>query len=230
VTATPSAGATGFLYPFLDASEDSPERLLADLAASARAKIAESVQLQHRTADVHAEELRTAARAMCERFRSGGRLYTFGNGGSSTDATTVASLFARPPRGRCLPAWCLSDDQAILTALSNDVGFDLVFARQLMACGRGNDIVLALSTSGCSEDLVVAVAEARRRGMLTIAFSGYDGGRLGASGDVNHSFTVASQSVHRIQEAQAHLAWQLWAAVQDTLTEPESLTSLNGGS
>jgi len=221
--------ATGFLYPFLDASENSPEKLLSDLAASARGKIAESVALQRQTAEDYVEQLRTTALAMRDRFRAGGRLYTFGNGGSSTDATTVASLFARPPRGRSLPAWCLSDDQAILTALSNDVGFDLVFARQLMACGRPSDIVLAISTSGCSEDLVVAVAEARRRGMLTLAFSGYDGGRLGASTDVDHSFTVASQSVHRIQEAQAHLAWQLWTAVQDALLEPSSPASINGG-
>lgn len=217
--------STGFLYPFLDAREDSPEKLLADLAASARAKIAESAALQRATVESHADRIAAAAAAMADRFRAGGRLYTFGNGGSSTDATTVASLFAHPPCGASLPAWCLSDDQAILTALSNDVGFDLVFARQLMACGRPTDIVLALSTSGCSEDLVVAVAEARRRGMLTLSFSGYDGGRLGASDDVDHSFTVASQSVHRIQEAQAHLAWHLWSAVQNAMTSAH----VNGG-
>jgi D-sedoheptulose 7-phosphate isomerase len=218
---------TGFLYPFLDASEDNPEKLLADLATSARAKIGESVALQQRTVADHADGIAAAATAMVARFRAGGRLYTFGNGGSSTDATTVASLFARAPRGQSLPAWCLSDDQAILTALSNDVGFDLVFARQLVACGRTTDIALALSTSGCSEDLVVAMGEARRRGMLTISFSGYDGGRLGASDDVDFSFTVASQSVHRIQEAQAHLAWHLWSAVQVALSSP---AHVNGGS
>jgi D-sedoheptulose 7-phosphate isomerase len=229
MTATPPPGPSSFLYPFLDASEDSADRLLADLTASARAKMAESTALQQRTAADCQDEVRVAAAAMLARFRAGGRLYTFGNGGSSTDATTVASLFARPPEGRPLPAWCLSDDQAILTALSNDLGFDLVFARQLMACGRSSDIALALSTSGCSEDLVVAMREARRRGMLTIAFSGYDGGRLGASPDVAHSFTIGSQSVHRIQEAQAHLAWILWAAVQALNVSP-SLVPVNGGS
>jgi D-sedoheptulose 7-phosphate isomerase len=225
---------TSFLYPFLDASERGSERLLADLALSAAAKIADSTDLQRRTAERYAGPVRAAAAAMAQRFRAGGRLYTFGNGGSSTDATTVATLFARPPRGRALPGWCLSDDQAVITALGNDVGFDLVFARQLMACGRRSDIAMALSTSGCSEDLVVAMSEARRRGLLTIAFSGYDGGRLAASSDVDHCFTVDSQSVHRIQEAQADLAWRLWAGVQDVLDASSSVSPpiavINGGS
>src|SRR4051812_39575529 len=97
MTGAPVRPATGFLYPFLNAAEDSAERLLADLSASARAKITESTQLQQRTAADCADEVRLVAAAMLTRFRAGGRLYTFGNGGSSTDATTVASLFAQPP-------------------------------------------------------------------------------------------------------------------------------------
>jgi D-sedoheptulose 7-phosphate isomerase len=226
---TETAPATGFLYPFLDASESGPQQLLTDLAASAAAKIAQSRALQRQCVDQFAAELSTAATAIATRCAAGGRIYTFGNGGSSTDATTVAALFAAPPRGRGLPAYCLSDDQAILTALGNDVGFDLVFARQLMACGRPGDVVIAMSTSGCSEDLVVAVREAHRRGMLTIAFAGYDGGRLAEIAEVDHCFTIPAQSVHRIQEAQAFLAWHLWSAVQDATVTPSSPAG-NGGS
>jgi D-sedoheptulose 7-phosphate isomerase len=205
---------TGFLYPFLDRSETGPERLLVDLAASARAKMAESEALRRHSRALYATELAAAATAMAARFRAGGRLYTFGNGGSATDAATIASLFAHPPCGVALPARCLAADEAILTALGNDVGFELVFARQLMACGGKLDMAVAISTSGCSADLLVAVDEAKSRGMLCIAFSGYDGGRLAATPNVDHCFTVPSQSVHRIQESQAALAWQLWSEVQ----------------
>jgi D-sedoheptulose 7-phosphate isomerase len=227
MTQASSSAATGFLYPFLDRTETGPEKLLADLATSAAAKIAASDQLQAHCLGSYATELRACAAAIAARFRIGGRLYTFGNGGSSTDATTVASLFARPPWGDALPACCLSDDQAVLTALGNDVGFELIFARQLMACGRPSDMVIALSTSGCSPDLVTAIQEAHRRGMLTIALAGYDGGRLGAMPEVDHCFTVPSQSVHRIQEAQARLAWQLWSDVQDASVA--SPPARNGG-
>jgi D-sedoheptulose 7-phosphate isomerase len=226
---TEAAPSTSFLYPFLDASESGPQQLLNDLASSAAAKIAQSVALQRECLQLFAPELAAAAAAIAARCTTGGRIYTFGNGGSSTDATTVAALFAHPPRGRGFPAYCLSDDQAILTALGNDVGFDLVFARQLMACGRPGDVVIAMSTSGCSEDLVVAVREAQRRGMMTIAFAGYDGGRLAGMPEVHQCFTIPAQSVHRIQEAQAFLAWHLWLAVQDATATPSS-PAVNGGS
>jgi D-sedoheptulose 7-phosphate isomerase len=150
---------------------------------------------------------------MAHRFAAGGRLFTFGNGGSSTDATTLAELFARPAAGDPLPAWSLTTDQAILTALGNDVGFELVFARQLIARSRSGDIAIAMSTSGSSPDLMVALREARRRGLYTVGFAGYDGGSFATSPDVDVCFIVRSQSVHRIQEAQALLGYQLWDSV-----------------
>ncbi len=206
---------TGFLYPFLDAEERDQESLLRDLAASARAKAAESAALRQATLDANAGLVETAAAEMARRFTAGGRLFAFGNGGSSTDASTLAGLFAHPPTGAPLPAWSLTADQAILTALGNDVGFELVFARQLIARGDGGDIAVALSTSGSSKDLTAAFREARRRGMYTVGFAGYDGGEFAASADVDVCFVVRSQSVHRIQEAQALLGYTLWAAVQD---------------
>jgi D-sedoheptulose 7-phosphate isomerase len=208
---------TGFLYPFLDAGERDRDALLRDLAASARSKALQSAALRASTLAACAADLDRAAVEMARRFAAGGRLFCFGNGGSSTDATTLAGLFARPPLHAPLPAWSLTADQAVLTALGNDVGFDLVFARQLMARGGPGDMAVALSTSGSSRDLVAAFREARTRGMFTVGFAGYDGGRFAESPDVDVCFTVDSQSVHRIQEAQALLGYQLWATVHDRM-------------
>ncbi|WAJ46912.1 SIS domain-containing protein [Mycobacterium sp. Aquia_216] len=206
---------TNFLYPFIDAEQEEPASLLADLAASARAKAAESLALRRTTLEANAELLDRAATETARRFATGGRMFTFGNGGSCTDSTTLAGLFARPPTGRSLPAWSLTADQAIVTALGNDVGFELVFARQLIARAKAGDIAVAMSTSGSSPNLLTALAEAHQRGLYTIGFAGYDGGAFANNPNVDVCFVVRSQSVHRIQESQALLGYQLWLAVQD---------------
>jgi len=211
---------TNFLYPFIDAEEEDPKSLLADLAASAQAKAAESLALRRSTLEANADLLERAATEMAQRFAAGGRLFTFGNGGSCTDSTTLARLFARPPLGapgKTLPAWSLTADQAILTALGNDVGFELVFARQLIARAKAGDIAIAMSTSGNSPNLLTALAEARQRGLYTIGFAGYDGGAFANDPNVDACFIVRSQSVHRIQESQALLGYQLWLAVHERL-------------
>jgi D-sedoheptulose 7-phosphate isomerase len=208
---------TNFLYPFIDAQEENPESLLADLTASAQAKAAESLALRRSTLEANAELVGKAAAEMARRFAAGGRLFTFGNGGSCTDCTTLARLFARPPVGKPLPAWSLTADQAIMTALGNDVGFELVFARQLIARGKPGDIAIAMSTSGSSPNLMAALKEARQREMYTIGFAGYDGGAFAKSPDVNACFVVRSQSVHRIQESQALLGYQLWLSVHEQM-------------
>src|ERR1700677_5358357 len=138
---------TNFLYPFIDAQddqEDARRSLLADLAASAQAKAAESLALRRSTLEANTDLLDRAATEMARRFASGGRMFTFGNGGSCTDSTTLAGLFSRPPAGKPLPAWSLTADQAIVTALGNDVGFELVFARQLIARGQAGAMALAV--------------------------------------------------------------------------------------
>jgi D-sedoheptulose 7-phosphate isomerase len=153
---------------------------------------------------------------MADRFTAGGRLYAFGNGGSSADCATFAALFARSPggSGRPLPARNLGADQAVVTALGNDVGFDLVFSRQIIAHARTSDIAVAFSTSGSSPDLMAALREARQRRLLTIGLAGYAGGEMAASDVIDYCFVVRSQSVHRIQESHALLGYDLWAAVQ----------------
>lgn len=211
--------ATSFLYPFLEAEERDAGPLLADLAASAQAKSVESARLRRATLAAARDTLSAAAAEMARRFRAGGRMFAFGNGGSATDVATLVALFARPPGGRALPAWSLAADQAILTALGNDVGFELVFARQLIARGEPGDIAVALSTSGSSADLTAGLREAKRQNMYTVGFAGYDGGTFAASPDVDACFVVRAQSVHRIQEAQAFLGHRLWAAVHAAVTE-----------
>ena len=219
---SPADEPTNFLYPFIDAQEDDPKSLLVDLAASAQAKAAESLALRRSTLEANADLLEAAAAEMARRFAADGRLFTFGNGGSCTDSTTLARLFARPPIGRpekSLPAWPLTADQAILTALGNDVGFELVFARQLIARAKAGDIAIAMSTSGNSPNLRTALAEARRRGLYTIGFAGYDGGAFASDPNVDACFVVRSQSVHRIQESQALLGYQLWLSVHERLVD-----------
>lgn len=206
-----------FLYPFIDGDATDVDVLLADLAASAEAKTADSIALQAATIDRQCDQLTAVAATMAGRFARGGRLFTLGNGGSATDAASVATLFAAPPWGRALPARCLVEDTAVLTALGNDVGFDLVFSRQLIAHATSGDIAIGLSTSGNSRNLLTAFAEARGRGLLTIGLAGYDGGEMSRSDDVDSCFIVRSDSVHRVQEAQAALSFALWAAVQSQL-------------
>ncbi len=214
---------TDFLYPFIDEQQDNPESLLADLAASAQAKATESLLLRRTTLEANTELLEAAAHEVARRFAAGGRMFTFGNGGSCTDATTLAALFSRPPLGKPLPAWSLTDDQAIVTALGNDVGFELVFARQLIARAAAGDVAVAMSTSGNSPNLLTALAEARRRGLFTLGFAGYDGGAFADNPNVDACFVVRSQSVHRIQESQALLGYQLWLAVHERLGSEEGL-------
>lgn len=209
---------TNFLYPFIDGERTDATSLLADLAVSAQAKASESLALRRSTLEANAGLLEATAGEMARRFAAGGRMFTFGNGGSCTDSTTLAGLFARPPGGGpggSLPAWSLTADQAILTALGNDVGFELVFARQLIARAQAGDIAIAMSTSGNSPNLLAALAEAHQRGLYTIGFAGYDGGAFADNPNVDACFIVRSQSVHRIQESQALLGYRLWLAVQN---------------
>ncbi len=210
--------STGFLYPFIEAEERDSGSLLTDLAGSARQKAQESSALQRSTLERCADQIGAAGTELAARFARGGRMYVFGNGGSSTDAATFAALFAQPVSGRPLTALNLAADQAVVTALGNDVGFELVFSRQIIAHSKADDIAVAFSTSGNSADLLTALREASKRGLMTIGFAGYTGGEMAESDAVDHCFVVDSQSIHRIQESQALLGYQLWATTQRRLT------------
>lgn len=209
---------TDFLYPFIEADERDAGTLLDDLAQSARGKQQASADLRKTTLERSADAIERAAAAMGDRFARGGRLFVFGNGGSSTDAASLAALFVRPPWGQPLPARNLVDDSAVLTALGNDVGFDLVFSRQLIAHARQDDIAIGLSTSGNSPNLLCAFAEAAGRRLLSIGIAGYSGGEMAQSPHVQHCLVVDADSVHRIQETQAALGFTLWHSVQSRMS------------
>lgn len=213
---------TDFLYPFIEADERDVGALLIDLARSARGKSTTSGELRRITLEQSATAIEHAASAMTDRFARGGRLFAFGNGGSSADAASLAALFIQPPWGRPLPARDLVDDYAVLTALGNDVGFDLVFSRQLIAHAGEHDIAIGFSTSGNSRNLLHAFTEAAKRGLLTIGIAGYNGGEMAQSPHVQHCLVVNADSVHRIQETQAALGFALWQEVQARMSNMES--------
>ncbi|MFC4945994.1 D-sedoheptulose-7-phosphate isomerase [Pseudonocardia sp. GCM10023141] len=220
---------TEFLYPFQHAQTGDVGALLADVARSTRAKVAEIEALRAEVLSTEGAALAACATAMAARFTAGGRLHVFGNGGSATDALAVASLHVDPgPGWRPLPALALPADIATLTALANDVGFEVVFARPLVAAGRPADIAYGLSTSGGSANVLRGLAAARELGMLTVGLAGAGGGAMAeaavpdATGrrGIEHLFVMPSSSVHRIQEAQTTVYQVLWELVQVALGPP----------
>src|SRR5580700_6553409 len=136
---------TGFLYPFIEAEEHDSLALVSDLAASAFGKMSLSADLRTATLERSVDIVERTVMDLVERFRRGGRLFCFGNGGSSTDAEGTVDLFRNPPDGHRLPAISLVEDPAVLTALANDVGFDLAYSRQIIASAREVDIALGFS-------------------------------------------------------------------------------------
>jgi D-sedoheptulose 7-phosphate isomerase len=194
------------LYPMLSAQPAAGDDLVRELAGAPIEKSAESNRLRLELLHEFGDEIVTAAQQMAGAFRRGGRLLALGNGGSATSAADmVTELLVPSGRGRPIPALCLTNDIAVVTGIGNDVGFGDVFLRQIIALGRADDVVLAVSTSGNSENLVRGLGEARRRGMSTIAICGYDGGRLAREQVSDHCFVVRSSSIHRIQEVQMTL-------------------------
>ncbi|CAN5733433.1 SIS domain-containing protein [soil metagenome] len=216
-----------FLYPFLEGAEDDSDALLDDLIASARDKALISRDLRLATLERLDAQVRATAAAVASRLRDGGQVFAFGNGGSSTDAAGLVTLFTRPPSGPALPARSLVDDSAVLTALGNDVGFELVFSRQLIAHARPVDVAVGFSTSGNSEDLLGAFSQAKEKGLLTVGLAGYDGGDMGRAG-LDHCLVVTSDSVHRIQETQAAVSAALWRAVQAELEGAPPVAATTG--
>jgi D-sedoheptulose 7-phosphate isomerase len=210
------AGSVESLYPFLYAGTSDTAAVLDQVRASTVAKIAEIAELRQAVAQRDADRLAECAAQAATRFAAGGRLFAFGNGGSATDAQQLATLFLNPGgQLPALPAFGLANDTSVVTALANDIGVDVVFARQLAAFGAGRDIAVGLSTSGNSENLVRAFDEAARRGMLTIGLAGYEGGKMAELDSIDYLFVAPSSSVHRIQEAQTttyHVLWELTVA------------------
>ena len=196
---THDAGASSFLYPFLDEREDKLEPVVDDVRRSVLIKSAEIGELRAQTLTENGATLGDAAAALRRAFERGGKLLALGNGGSATDAMDAVADFRSAGR----PAIDLTEDPAILTAIANDIGTDAIFSRQVIAYGAAGDALLALSTSGNSGNLIAALAQARRLGLVTIAMVGYDGGRIADDELADHVVITRSEHIPRIQEAQA---------------------------
>jgi D-sedoheptulose 7-phosphate isomerase len=155
-----------------------------------------------RAASFDPSALVDTASLIAERIESGGKILVFGNGGSATDAQDLVGDLVTPPVGLSpIPAISLTNDAAVVTAVGNDVGFDNVFARQVIAYGSETDVAVAISTSGGSRNVLAAVQEATRRGLLTVGLSGYGGGRQAELCERAH--TIEGDYIPRLQEAQA---------------------------
>jgi len=186
-------------------------------------KVRESGAVAEKLFERDAERLEACVRQMAERFARGGRLFAMGNGGSACDAQHLAVEFQHPiiEKRRALPALALTTDTATLTAIGNDRDFSMVFADQLRLLARADDIALGLSTSGQSANVARGLQVAKEAGLLTVAFSGRDGGRLAAIAD--YCFVAPSFSIHRIQESHTLLLHLLWDQVQVALGEDDVL-------
>jgi len=201
---THDSGASSFLYPFLAEREHDLEAVLDDVRTSVLMKAHEVGALRAQTLSENADTLFEAATSVRERLERGGVLLALGNGGSATDAMDLVADFRSDADGRhAWPAIDLTEDPAILTAIANDIGTEAIFLRQVIAYGHEADVLVALSTSGNSLNVIEALGEARRRGLETIAMVGYDGGRVLSERLADHVVVTRSQHIPRIQEAQA---------------------------
>lgn len=209
-------------YPFLHEEQKRPEELTEQLTFSLLEKARESVAVKTRFFEENKETIIAASLDLAKAFHRGRKLLVCGNGGSATDAQHVAVEFMHPVTvGRkALPAICLTNDMAMVTAVANDVGFDDIFSRQIIALGSEGDVLLGISTSGNSENLMHAFATARQMKLITVGFAGDDGGKMDQMhnrGLLDYCLTVPTSSIHRIQETHVALYHIMWDLVHEFL-------------
>jgi D-sedoheptulose 7-phosphate isomerase len=199
-------GESAFLYPFLGTEKQGTGDLLAEVAASILMKVHDDAKLRGQVAREQSEQISSAAVAIHQRLQRGGKLIIFGNGGSATDANDFAIDCVLPPPGsRPVPAVSLALEPANITAVANDIGTDAIFLRQLIAQARPEDVAVAISTSGGSRNIIMALEEARKRNMLTVALLGYDGGEIKRRRLADFPVVVQCDYIPRIQEVQASI-------------------------
>jgi D-sedoheptulose 7-phosphate isomerase len=197
-------GQAGFLYPFLGREKQAGADLEGQVASSILMKVADDAALRGAVAREQSAAIGEAVLAIHDRLRQGGKLIIFGNGGSATDANDwTIDCVAPPPGMRPIPAVSLAMEPATVTAIANDVGADVVFLRQLIAQAEPGDVAVAISTSGGSRNVIAALAEARKRRLLTVALLGYDGGEIRRQALADQVVVVGSDYIPRIQEVQA---------------------------
>jgi D-sedoheptulose 7-phosphate isomerase len=228
----PSDDFSRAFYPFLHEGRKEPRELMDELRFSLAEKARESVEVKSKFFEENKDAVLAASLALAKAFHRGRKLLVCGNGGSATDAQHVAVEFMHPVvvGRKALPAICLTNDMAMVTAVANDVGFDDVFTRQIIALGQEGDVLLGISTSGNSGNLMHAFQTARGRKLTTIGFAGNDGGRMAemkAEGLLDYCLTVPTASIHRVQETHVALYHIMWDMVH-TFLQHRSL--VEGGS
>jgi D-sedoheptulose 7-phosphate isomerase len=177
----------------------------------------ESIEAKKAFFDSHSGSVALAAELIINSVKTGGKILIFGNGGSAADAQHIAAElvnrlnYDRPP----IAAIALTTDTSILTSVGNDSSFAELFERQLRALGRRGDVVLAISTSGNSPNVLRAVDAARELGMKTIGLAGRDGGKLADTVDV--ALVVEARSTQRIQETHITIGHILCELVEDAI-------------
>ena len=197
-------GDAGFLYPFLGSEKQKTTEILTQVAESIRMKVSDDARLRAQVADEESEQISKAVSVLHERLARGGKLILFGNGGSATDANDWAIDSVLPPAGyRPIRAVSLALEPANITAVANDIGADVIFLRQLIAQAQPQDIAIGISTSGGSRNIIMALEEARKRNLLTVALLGYDGGEIKRRGLADFPIVVRCDYIPRIQEVQA---------------------------
>ncbi len=205
---------------------------MAELLAGIEREIRESIAVKEQLVGV-TQLIADAARLIIASMRNGGKLIVFGNGGSAADAQHLsAELVGRYRQDRkAFPAIALTTDSSALTSISNDYGFETIFSRQLEALGKPGDVVVAISTSGNSPNVLQAVATSKKLGIASIGLTGKSGGKLRSSVDV--CLSVPSDSTPRIQEAHSLIIHILSGIVEDAMvndsraSEPSKLTSVS---
>ena len=213
-------GASSFLYPMLGRREQRLGEVVEDVQGSMLQKMEEVNRMRAATAATEAGEISRVASAVAGRLERGGKIIAFGNGGSATDANDLVADCVTPPSGmRPVPALSLSAEPANVTAIANDVGVEAIFLRQLIAHARPEDVAVGISTSGGSPNILAALTEARKRGLLTVALVGYDGGRIASEGLADHAMVVRSDYIPRIQEVQASVYHVLRGLMHESTQE-----------
>lgn len=199
-------GEAAFLYPFLGQEKQQTSDLVSQVAASIEMKVQDDSKLRAQVARQQSDEISSAARAIQERLLKGGKLIIFGNGGSATDANDWAIDCVYPPSGyQPIAAVSLALEPANITAVANDVGTEVIFLRQLIAQARPEDVAIGISTSGGSRNVILALEEARKRKLLTMALLGCDGGEIKRRRLADLSLVVECDYIPRIQEVQASI-------------------------
>jgi D-sedoheptulose 7-phosphate isomerase len=177
----------------------------------------ESGRVKAAFAREHADAIVAVVKLIAHAFREGRKVILFGNGGSATDASHIAAEFVnrflmdRPP----LPAIALNTDPAVMTSISNDFGYDQTFVKQLAALGQEGDVVIGISTSGNSPNVLKALELARTKGMRTVVLTGGTGGKMKHLAD--HTFIVPSKHTPHIQETHITLGHVLCQLVDEEL-------------